>query len=462
MTLLIIIVLSLLLGSILCVEEVPLTPLNNYIASQAGTWERSPSYCPTPGDFGRERTASEYSFSPHGERSTPLPQSRPGRLRFLDHVEPDDGATDDEHPSYIPYIIEWRVTLNNRVLAKDTEQDLDSAPSSYWQQIKQKAERVLRQKINRNRRVKQDDTSIVVSVNDRSQRDLTKRFEKTDIDWTAINRQIRMWQDLLCLPKKKLTVSISINYLEDADSSSRKTDKRGNSSVTNRMLRDRDDQIDAENYSGQPSVWRDVYQKMRCPGPPCQHEGQYCWQDPEGKKHYRLRTHHLTALVKYVKQGGIIETHDDIPDNVREQLYAEERERLSKQNKSANGSAGSMPPQININVLPTQSSQPVISSSWGTEATSISDRADYLDIPGPLEAVVEEYANWHLSRVNSDSYKENIKRARDIALENCLDLGQIRAENPEFFVKQGVKIGVARRFVSHTKLWLEERENSSG
>lgn len=44
----------------------------------------------------------------------------------------------------------------------------------------------------------------------------------------------------------------------------------------------------------------------------------------------------------------------------------------------------------------------------------------------------------------------------------CLDLGQIRAENPEFFVKHGVTIGVARRFVSHTKLWLEERENGSG
>lgn len=63
-----------------------------------------------------------------------------------------------------------------------------------------------------------------------------------------------MWQDLLCLPKKKLTVSISINYLEDADSSSRKTNKKGNSSITNRMLRDRDNQINTKNYSGQPSV----------------------------------------------------------------------------------------------------------------------------------------------------------------------------------------------------------------
>lgn len=139
-----------------------------------------------------------------------------------------------------------------------------------------------------------------------------------------------MWQDLLCLPKKKLTVSISINYLEDADSSSRKTNKKGNSSITNRMLRDRDNQINTKNYSGQPLVQRDVYQKMRCLGPPCQHEGQYCWQDLEGKKHYRLRTYYLTALIKYVKQGGIIETYNDIPDNVHKQLYAEEHEQLSK------------------------------------------------------------------------------------------------------------------------------------
>jgi hypothetical protein len=66
--------------------------------------------------------------------------------------------------------------------------------------MKQKAERVLHQKIDRNWRVKPDDTSVVVFVNGCSQRDLTKRFEKTDIDWTAIHRQIRMWQDLLCLP----------------------------------------------------------------------------------------------------------------------------------------------------------------------------------------------------------------------------------------------------------------------
>lgn len=291
-----------LLGGILCLEEVSRSPVDSYIASQAGSCERSPSYAPTPGNFGREYTPSENGFSPDHQlsgRSTPVPQSQLTQPHFLNDSGFGITTTDDGHQSYIPYIIEWRITLNNRVLAKDTEQDLVSSPNSYSQEIKEKAERILRQKVNRNRRVRLDDTAIVVSVNERSQRDLTKRFEKTDIDWTAIKQQLHLWQNLARQRNKKLRISISINYLEDNNPPANQTEKRGKSSITKRMLRERDDQIDAENFSGQPSVWRDVYRKMRCPGPPCQHEGQYCWQDPEGKKHYKLRTHHLKALVKY-------------------------------------------------------------------------------------------------------------------------------------------------------------------
>lgn len=163
------------------------------------TWERTLAYAPTPENFGREHTPSEYGFSPDhlfSRRSTPTPQSQSPQPHFSDGAGWDTSATDNEHQTYIPYIIEWKVTLNNRVLAKDMEQDLVSTPSSYWREIKEKADRILHRKVNRNQRVRPDDTAVVMSVNERSQHDLIKRFEKTDINWIIINRQLQLWQNL--------------------------------------------------------------------------------------------------------------------------------------------------------------------------------------------------------------------------------------------------------------------------
>ncbi|KAF5861712.1 hypothetical protein ETB97_012663 [Aspergillus alliaceus] len=138
-----------LFGGVFCLEERTPNSFNSHIASRAGTWEQSPLYAPITGDFGRERRHLNMDF-------------RPTML-----------VADDE---YLSYAIEWKVTLNNRVLAKDTKQDLVLTPSLYWQGIKQKAERIVRQKEARNWRVRPDNTAVVVSINDRSQRDLTKRF----------------------------------------------------------------------------------------------------------------------------------------------------------------------------------------------------------------------------------------------------------------------------------------------
>jgi hypothetical protein len=94
----------------------------------------------------------------------------------------------DELPaSYIRYMIEWKVTVNKKVISRDTEEDVALTPSAYWSVIlRGKLEKLLQGKTSREGRVRSDDTSIVVSVNDRSQRDLTKRYDNLDIDWTAV------------------------------------------------------------------------------------------------------------------------------------------------------------------------------------------------------------------------------------------------------------------------------------
>jgi hypothetical protein len=217
----------------------------------------------------------------------------------------------NEHPPrYIRYSIEWKVRVNNREMSKDTEQDLVLAPASYWRLfLKPSLEKVLLCKmLAKNRTVKSEDTKIVVTVTERSERDVTKRFDDIDIDWSVIERQLVLWGDLF-RAGKKLRVNISFNYVETGQPSAtslRKADKRGSSSTTQRMLTEGTAQVDAEQEStGQPSIWRDVYSLMRCSWDSC-HLGPHCWCDPIGKKHYKLRLAHLRSLVEYVEKGHIL------------------------------------------------------------------------------------------------------------------------------------------------------------
>lgn len=184
-----------LLSGVYCLGGVTFGSRNDY-ASQPqllDLWERTPSYAPTPGNFDRERTPSIFCLSPDrvpDERPSPLHQHLLNQLDFLEVDNRGNGGANDGHPpNCIRYLVEWKVTLNSRVLKKDTEQDLVLRPGSYWQQITKDAENSLCRKTKREQRVRPDDTEVVVSVNDRSQRDLTKSFEKTNVDWTTIERQ---------------------------------------------------------------------------------------------------------------------------------------------------------------------------------------------------------------------------------------------------------------------------------
>ncbi|KAJ5718804.1 hypothetical protein N7488_004450 [Penicillium malachiteum] len=202
--------------------------------------DSTPSHAPTPGFFSPAWAPSVGFSSPDpeqvvDERSSPLRPIQPDNVRFEEAVEAE-GGTPGEQPSDF----------------KDTEQDLVQMPSLHWPQIQTRAYNILRDKISRDRRIRPDDTTVVVSVNDRSQRDLAKRFDSTDMDWTAIEKLLLTWATLY-RQGKELRLKISVNYIEDSIPLSR-TDKRGRTSVTKRMLADWDAQLDAEDASRRPSV----------------------------------------------------------------------------------------------------------------------------------------------------------------------------------------------------------------
>jgi hypothetical protein len=411
----------------------------------------------TPGSVTPSQTPARRT-----RRRAALSQQQPRQVQnVLEFVPLDEW---DEHNSYhenepscLHYSIEWKVYVNKRMVSKDTEQDLVLAPTAYWHMfLKPKLEKLLRKKLSQNRSIRCDETNVVVSVTGRSERDLTKRFDDTDIDWTIVERQLLGWGELF-RSGKKLRITISFHYTDSSGSAAAPGRGKRGSSATKQMLADRAAQLDAEqDTSGHPSIWREVYALMQCPGSPCD-LGPHCWRDPTGKKHYKLRTHHLKALIDYVEQGHRLVSQEDVPEYVREQLMAEEQQRLERQPRAT---ACSTPyPPINItNVLPHASPSPATDSVEliRTLSTKPAEVAS-LEIPGPRDVAVTMYGEWQQSNVVGEKLKSEFRKVCDVALEEGLDLEQIyEDQDPGFFIQSGVKRGIARRFVSDIEGWVKQ------
>ncbi|KAJ5659398.1 hypothetical protein N7507_005849 [Penicillium longicatenatum] len=184
--------------------------------------------------------------------------------------------------------------MNNRSVSEDTEQDVALTLSAYWPlALRGKLEKVIKDKVSRRRRVQLDNTSIIVSVNDRKRWDLKKRFSYLNIDWITVEKQL--------LDGKELRLVIIFNHIEDDRfpiSTAGKNEKRGRSS---------------------------------------------------------LRTYRLKRLIIYIERGGILECQDNIPDAIREELFLENQQRLeNSQSKSSKQHAPGNWAPININFMGAQ------------------------------------------------------------------------------------------------------------
>ena len=379
---------------------------------------------------------------------------RPEKLRFLRLDEWDEGNSyTEEVPTYLHYSLEWTVSVNNKKISKNTEQDQVLQLSENWHIVlKPKLDKLLQRKVAQNRHVRCEDTTIVASVNHRSEPDVTKQFENLNIDWPLIEKQMIEWGDLF-RSGKKLRINVAFNYMDSQPPVGTKGVTKRGSCATQRMLADRTSQLAAEEDSeGQPSIWQNVYALMRCPGPPCD-LGPHCWIEPVGKKHYKLRTHHLRSLIEHVQSGEPLRNHDDVPDRIREQLVAEERQWLERRPKAAANAASPFPP-INItNVLPSShppASRPTSdASSVGSSDGSATrfPRITSLEIPGPRDAAVRRYSEWQQSNVIDEEQKRQYTEAGRIILHDGLDLEQVsEGQEVDLLIRKGIKRGVAWRY----------------
>ncbi|CZR54769.1 uncharacterized protein PAC_04653 [Phialocephala subalpina] len=350
-----------------------------------------------------------------------------------------EGTYDDDPPIYIHYAIVWKVTRNNRaVMGLDTVQDTVLAPAAYFQHfIRPNIDNYWREK---DKPVRSEDTNVVVSVTQRKEPPLTKRFADTSIDWAVIEKQLVSWGEFY-RAGKKLTLKLPFNYVD--------------------MLAEGALQLDAEQASsGRPSVWREVYNTMRCPGPPCK-KGPHCWRDPIGKKHYPLNTRQLKSLIMHVQEGHTLETHNDVPANIREELYAEEQKLLEKHQKaSGSGTSAAAPPAIHItNVLPPPSGPTSYRAfSAGTPAPDIPSHTpvDRLNIPGFRDDAVKEYCAWQQSQVKEPALKAGFQTACGVILKRGFDLELIRRNpNPKFLIDEDVQEGIAEHVISDIDYWFE-------
>lgn len=68
-----------------------------------------------------------------------------------------------------------------------------------------------------------------------------------------------------------------------------------------------------------PAV-RQVYEQMHCPGDPCMLK-PYCWHDVTANKRYRVKTSQLKLLIRYKEDGHKLQSHNDVPDKIRQRLH---------------------------------------------------------------------------------------------------------------------------------------------
>lgn len=160
-------------------------------------------------------------------------------------------------------------------------------------------------------------------------------------------------------------------------------------------------------------------------------------------------------LTAHVDKGGKLDSHDDVPEDIRQALYLEAQQKFERgSNKTNSQLAFGAPYPININLLPAQGTHESVIATSPPRPAQAQKR---LAIIGPQDGAVREYCEWHELQVTDATRKADWRKARDITLSNGLDLELVEGdqEHVQFLIEQGVTKGTARRFVRDIYEWAK-------
>ncbi|KAK3933746.1 hypothetical protein QBC46DRAFT_454626 [Diplogelasinospora grovesii] len=354
-------------------------------------------------------------------------------------------------PTCVHYSIVWKLQLKKvraTKLTGDTERNLVLAPGAFWDRtLKSKLEDLLKKNTPPKKCYKPHETNIAVSTQERSETDLSMRFDEWNIVWKDIEDQLRAWSNFF-RAGKKLTINISFFCMEETQTIAVSTQSAAGTAAQH---------VERDDILLQNTIWNDVYALMRCPGHPCKNQGGHCWRNPDSKKHFFLDGQVLTKLVRYAEEGNPLKTHKDVPEFIRELIYAKEQAASERKLKRKGSLCEGGPPIKIVNVLPPHYGQ----ASMGAPPVAPARRPANFSIPNPRDKAIRAYCDWHCRQVDDPEWKQGFQKACAITLREGFDLRHVyQDQDVKIFVTNGVKPGIARSFIDDVEIWVKETKAS--
>jgi len=147
-----------------------------------------------------------------------------------------------------------------------------------------------------------------------------------------------------------------------------------------------------------------------------------------------------------------------VPEEICQQLYAEEQQSLERRQKTTSTPAPSIPP-INIVLPASYQNSHFDPLAAKTQSVDMATSGTRLKIPGPRDTAVEEYCAWQKSKVTKPALKEEYQKACDIIIEDGMDLELIhRNPDSKYLIEKGVKRGPAEHIVGDIDEWFQEHK----